>query len=45
MLQEPHIARGRDRNANKFARGEILSVPISKSNVNPMDTSEELLEI
>lgn len=43
MLQEPHIARGRDRNASEFARGEIPSVPVSKGNVNPMDTSEELL--
>lgn len=45
MLQEPHITSGRDRDANEFARGEILFVPISKINANPMDTSEELLEI
>lgn len=40
MLQEPHVAGGRDKNANEFAKGEILLVLFAKA-----DTSENRWEI
>lgn len=40
MLQEPHIAGGREQNANEFAKGEILLVFFAK-----VDTSENCWEI
>lgn len=40
MLQEPHIADGRDKNANEFAKDEILLVLFAKA-----DTSDNCWEI